>query len=104
MGLRFRAKVSEVLDDFESEIENNPTRKKFRLKVGEDEYEEIMTYNEVLRHIESQNRNDEEPMMWKFKQIVGHQGPLNKDSPGWKGDRYNVMVEWENGETSYEPL
>jgi hypothetical protein len=72
--------------------------------VGEDGYKEIMMYNEVLRHIKNQNRNDEQSAMWKFKQIVGHQGPLNKDSPRWKGDRYNAMVEWENGETSYEPL
>jgi hypothetical protein len=36
--------------------------------------------------------------------ISGHEGPLDKDHPSWKGDRFNVKVEWENGEVSYEPL
>jgi hypothetical protein len=29
---------------------------------------------------------------------------LNKSRSSWKGDKYNVKVEWENGEVSYEPL
>jgi hypothetical protein len=30
---------------------------------------------------------------------------LNKDHSSWKGDnKYNVKVEWEHGEVSYEPL
>jgi hypothetical protein len=29
---------------------------------------------------------------------------LNKNHSSWKGDKYNVKVEWENGEVSYEPL
>jgi hypothetical protein len=29
---------------------------------------------------------------------------LNKNHSSWKGDEYDVKVEWENGEVSYEPL
>jgi hypothetical protein len=29
---------------------------------------------------------------------------LNKNHSSWRGDKYNVKVEWENGEVSYEPL
>jgi hypothetical protein len=42
--------------------------------------------------------------LWKYKRISGHEGPLNKNHPSWKGDKYNVKVEWETGEVSYEPL
>jgi hypothetical protein len=42
--------------------------------------------------------------LWKFKRIVGHQGPLKPGDPRYKGSRWNVMVEWETGETTYEPL
>jgi hypothetical protein len=28
---------------------------------------------------------------------------LNKYHSSWKGDKYYVKVEWENGEVSYEP-
>jgi hypothetical protein len=40
----------------------------------------------------------------KIQRISGHEGPLNKNHSWWKGDKYNVQVEWENGEVSYEPL
>jgi hypothetical protein len=101
-GLRFRARIVEILDDHDSKVEENPTRKKFRCLVGEDEYEDILTYNEVLQNIEQENEEGE--IFWRFRKITGHEGPLSKNHPSWKGDRYNVMVEWETCEISSEPL
>ena len=42
--------------------------------------------------------------VWKFKRIVGHEGPFRPTDPEYKGSRYNVLVEWENGEITSEPL
>jgi hypothetical protein len=39
-----------------------------------------------------------------FKHIVGHKGPFRTSDPEYKGSRYNVLVEWENGEITSEPL
>ena len=39
---------------------------------------------------------------WKFRRIIGHQ----KVSPGdknYKGSSYNLLMEWETGEQTYEP-
>ena len=36
--------------------------------------------------------------------IYRHQGPLAASDPDWKGSTYNVQVEWETGEITYEPL
>ena len=33
-----------------------------------------------------------------------HQGPLTKEDPHYKGSFYNVMIEWDTGETTYESL
>ena len=41
---------------------------------------------------------------WSFKDVTAHQGPLTKEDPHYKGSSYNVMIEWDTGETSYEPL
>jgi hypothetical protein len=41
---------------------------------------------------------------WNFKHIVGHEGPFRTSNPEYKGSRYNVLVEWENGEITSEPL
>ena len=39
-----------------------------------------------------------------FRALIGHQGPLKPTDPNWKGCKYNVLVDWETGEKTYEPL
>ena len=45
-----------------------------------------------------------EDAYWSSKDIIAHQGPLTKEDPHYKGSSYNVMIEWDTGKTSYEPL
>ena len=42
--------------------------------------------------------------LFTFRAIIGHQGPLLALYPDWKGSKYNVQVEWETGEITFEPL
>ena len=42
--------------------------------------------------------------LYRFRSIIGHQGPLLVSDPDWKGSQYNVQVEWETGEITFEPL
>ena len=42
--------------------------------------------------------------LFKFRAIIGHQGPLAASDPDWKGSKYNVQVEGETGEITFEPL
>ena len=42
--------------------------------------------------------------LYKFRAITGHQGPLSPQDENYKGSKYNVMVEWETGEITDEPL
>jgi hypothetical protein len=35
---------------------------------------------------------------------VGHQGPLLQHDKDYNGSKFNVLVEWENGEITTEPL
>jgi Reverse transcriptase (RNA-dependent DNA polymerase) len=68
--------------------------------------DEILTYNEVLAHIEkekNEKENDTE-QLWNFRRIVGNQGPFLKGDKDHKGSTYNLLIEWENGESTYEPL
>ena len=43
-------------------------------------------------------------ILFKFKAIVEHQGPLEIEEPNYKVSLYKVMVEWETGQTTEEPL
>jgi hypothetical protein len=69
--------------------------------MGRNEREEIMTYAEILQHIDG---DESDERVWSFQHITGHQGPLKPDHPDYNGSSYNVQVQWDNGETTYEPL
>ena len=78
---------------------------KFKLKINKDQAEEIMSYNQLMDYIQKGTDAEEDPdPLFKFRDIVAHQGPLESTDPDHKGSKYNVMVEWESGEVTYEPL
>ncbi|GAX13599.1 hypothetical protein FisN_14Lh370 [Fistulifera solaris] len=101
-GQRFRATVIEALGDFENSHDTSPDHVKFRCSVNNNEYEEILSYQELMDLL-AENQGDDE-VYWRFRSISDHQGPLKPDDPNYKGSLYNVKVEWENGETTWEPL
>jgi hypothetical protein len=73
-GLCCRARIIEVLEDHKKNVADNLILKKFKCLVGEDEFEEILSYNEVMQHIEKDDEDGE--TFWKYKRISGHEGPL----------------------------
>lgn len=101
-GTRFRYRVIRALKNHESELSDDPDRIRFLCSVNDDEFEDIVSYNEILERIEKENNS--EATMWKYKSIKAHEGPLTPRHPSWKGSSYNVLVEWETGEETYEPL
>ena len=42
--------------------------------------------------------------VWKFKEILDHEGPIRPSSERYKGSSYNLLIRWESGECSWEPL
>ena len=99
-GERHMAKVIDI-DDHGQTLEDI----KFKLKMNKDQTEEIMSYNQLMDYIQKGTDAEEDPdSLFKFRDIVAHQGPLESTDPNHKGSKYNVMVEWESGEVTYEPL
>ena len=47
---------------------------------------------------------EDDDITWKFGSISDHQGPLSKGDGCYKGSRFNVLVNWESGKSTYEPL
>ena len=66
----------------------------------------MISYNQLLEHLQTAQDNDlgMDQELFKFRAIIGHQGPLAATDPDWKGSKYNVQVEWEIGEITFEPL
>ena len=50
------------------------------------------------------DKDSDTEQQYKFRRITEHQGPLQKTDKDYKGSTYNVLVEWESGESTYEPL
>jgi hypothetical protein len=103
-GQRFRCKIVEAIIKNEGDLEKEPALVKFRCSVNNDEYEEVVTYNDIVNHIERQDGGLDEDNIWKFKRISAHEGPLTEAEKSYNGSAYNVLVEWETGESTYEPL
>ena len=101
-GQKHRATIRKMIDDHDSKLEDNPTRLKFLISVNQDDGEEVITYNQLLDYLSQEENNND--VVWKFRRIVSHQGPLGPDHPDYKGSSYNINIEWETGEITKEPL
>ena len=100
-GQRLRARVVEMVDKHDHDVINHPERIKFLCKLDQNDREELISYNQIMDYL---NRDAENPTIWKYKAILSHQGPINPDDKDYKGSTYNVMIEWEGGEITSEPL
>jgi hypothetical protein len=52
----------------------------------------------------SLNKSALESKHGSLKPIIEHRSPMNPSDPKYMGSNYNVMVEWETGEITEEPL
>ena len=94
-GTRRRGKVVELITKFENERDNRPEHIKFKCVIGDEEYEKVVAYNEMVNFIEEQEMN--ENGTWNFREIKGHSKVSDKKVA-------MVLVEWESGEITWEPV
>ena len=95
-GQRFRAQIVGIIEDFERERDSNSDLVKFKCLVGDEKYEDIVSYNEMVELIEEQVRNEDGT--WRFRQIKGHTKPRRRS------DKPKILIEWESGEVTLEPV
>ena len=70
-GHCFHAHIVECINKHEQGHHTINKHIKFRCSVNDDEYEEIISYNELMDFIQKNTEND--AIIWKFQKIVGHQ-------------------------------
>ena len=106
-GERLRAKFTKkVVQEIEAVDGNRRPNINFILDIGEGKVEELITYNQLLDHLEQADEQDNsmDQELYRFRAIIGHEGPLKATDPNWKGSKWNVKIEWEPGEITFEPL
>ena len=106
-GERHRAKVTrQVVEIFDQDNGQRVENSNFIIDIGNGKVEELISYNQLLEHLENALDHDMgmDQKLYRFREIIGQQGPLLASDPDWKGSKYNVQVEWETGEITFEPL
>ena len=96
-----RRKVIETSKHLDDQHDNAIEKINFHLDVGQRRDEAIMSYVQILDHLDHQEQHED---LYKFRAITGHQGPLSPQDENYNGSKYNVMVEWETGEITEETL
>ena len=99
-GTRRRATIVEMIEDFDDQLEGNKERIKYLCRMNRGEKEALVAYNKILEALENEN----DGVLWRYKRIISHQGPLRRGHRDYNGSSWNVMIEWENGEITTEPL
>ena len=106
-GERLRAKVTKkVVEEIEAKDGNRIPNITFILDIGEGKVEELITYNQLLDDLEQADEQDNsmDQELYRFRAIICHEGPFKATDPNWKGSKWNVQIEWETGEITFEPL
>ena len=93
-GTRRRARITEVIEEFDGQLDANPKRVRFKAEV--DDFEKLIEYNDLMELIDEQKEYDNGT--WRFRKILRHREPRNKR------DKWHVLIEWESGERTWEPI
>jgi hypothetical protein len=87
---------------------NDETRRAIQFLVetgeGENKVEHIVDYVMLCDIIEAQAATIEEApteVIYTFKSIFSHQGPLTVKDTWYKGSSWNILIEWDGRETMY---
>ena len=87
-GERLRAKVTrKVVEDIEKADGERIQNLSYILGIGNGKVEELIYYNQLVDHLEAAANEDNEISddLYKFRTLIGHQGPLKPTDPNWKG-------------------
>ena len=103
-GERLRAKVTrKVVENIGKADGESVPNLSYILGIGNGKVEELISYNQLVDHLDAaaKKANEISDDLFKFRAL--HQGLLKPTNPNWKRCKFNVLVEWETGEKTYEP-
>jgi Reverse transcriptase (RNA-dependent DNA polymerase) len=100
---RFRVRIVKQITDHKDECVKHPSMTKFLVRIGGDKADEIVSYNDLINYV-AEDLNDPDAAIWRFKDIIAHEGPLKPGDRSYNGSSYNVLVVCEDGSRMYQPL
>ena len=104
-GERKRATIPEHVKDLYQQQVSREDQLRFKLKIDGDQLDDLISYNQLMEYLE--DKTDTGPLedgLYRFKCIKDHKGPYTSSDPEYNGSSYNLLIEWETGEQTWEPL
>ena len=101
-GERKRATISEHVKDLCQQQVSREDQLRFKLKIDGDQLDDLISYNQLI-----EDKTDTSPLedgFYRFKCIKDHKGPYTSSDPEYNGSSYNLLIEWEPGEQTWESL
>jgi Ring finger domain len=92
---------SEVLTPYDEDMPIHPSLVKFTYTVDDEIMTDLIPYDLAMRYVSA---SDENETLWKVSCLNRHTGPFKKGDPAYRNSRFNVEVEWMNGEVDEQPL
>ena len=102
-GERKRATISEHVNDLCQEQASREDQLRFKLKIDGDQLDDLMSYKQLMEYLE--DKTDTGPLEegpYRFQCIKVHKGPYTSSDPEYNGRSYNLIIEWETGEQTWE--
>jgi hypothetical protein len=100
-GSQRRAQIIKTYEDKVRDNSHHPEMIELRLRVQNEEFDKLVAYNDIIHYIGDDSTSDGS---WKFREILDHEGPIRESSERYNGSMHNILIEWENGENTWEPL
>jgi hypothetical protein len=99
----YLATIVRKIQDLDAE---NHAYIKFLVELGDGAFDEKIAYGTLCACIEELEDEDliSEQKLWLFTDFIGYQRTLRKSLKDWIGSLYNVLLLWEDGSDTYEPL
>ena len=102
-GERKIATISDHVNTMDQTQASREDQLRFRLKVDGEQLDDLISYNQLMEYL-TLDTGQTEDGLYKFKSIVDNRGPYSPADPECHGSSCNVLIEWETGEMTWEPL
>ena len=99
-GERKRATISEHVTYLCQEQVSREDQLRFKQKIDGDQLDDLISYNQLMEYL----AGPLEDGLYRFRCIKDHRGPYTSSDPEYNGSSYNLLIEWETGEQTWEPL
>ena len=104
-GERKQATISDHVHTLDQAQIYREEQLRLKLKVDGEQLDDLISYNQLMEYLED-TLDTGQPLdgLYKFKSIKDHRRPYYLSDPKYLRSSYNILIEWETGETTWEPL